>query len=136
MVNYMVVDNDTIENRYYINHLQNENNYIVINTESEDKYIDYLLLNIDIYDYLKVEYIDNYLNDLDNLTKFDKAYLNNFGVNYINEFLYVEYNEDDIYDFLDQYEKYFIDDLRTDLIKLYNNLMDEIKTLEDLDLLY
>lgn len=136
MVNYMVVDNDMIENKYYINHSQNENNYIVINTESEDKYIDYLLLNIDIYDYLKAEYIDNYLNDLDNLTKFDKVYLNNFGVNYINEFLYVEYNEDDIYDFLDQYEKYFIDDLRTDLIKLYNNLMDEIKTLEDLDLLY
>ena len=136
MVNIMVVDKDVIDNKYYINHSQNENNYIVINTESKDKYIDYLLLNIDIYDYLKVEYIDNYLNNLDNLTEFDRAYLNNFGMNYVNEFLYIEYNENNIYDFLNQYEKYFIDDLRTDLIKLYNNLMDEIKTLEDLDLLY
>ena len=136
MVNIMVVDKDAIDNKYYINHLQNENNYIVINTESENKYIDYLLLNIDIYDYIKVEYMENYLKDLDNLTNFDKAYLNNFGVNYVNEFLYIEYNDNDIHDFLNQYEKYFTDDLRTDLIELYNDLMNEIKRLEDLDLLY
>lgn len=136
MVNYMVIDNDCIENKYYINHLQNENNYIVINSENDNKYIEYLLLNLDIYDYIKIEYMENYLKDLDNLTDFDKAYLNNFDLNYINGFLSVEYCENDIYDFLDQYEKYFIDDLRIDLIKLYNNLSDNIKRLDDLDLLY
>ena len=136
MVNFKVIDNDTIENRYYINHLQNENSYVVVNTENNDEYIEYLLLNINIYDYIKDEFMENYLSDLNNLTEFDKAYLDNFEMDYINGFLCVEYNEDDVYNFLNRYEKYFIDDLRIDLIELYDDLVDDVERLDDLDLLY
>lgn len=133
MVNFKIIDSDIIENKYYINHLQNENSYVVLNN---NEYIEYLLLNINIYDYIKDEFMENYLNDLDNLTDFDNAYLCNFEVDYVNGFLCVEYNEDDVYNFLNRYEKYFIDDLRIDLIELYDDLIDEIERLDDLGLLY
>ena len=136
MVNFMVVDKDGIDNKHYINHSQNENSYVVVNTESDKEYIEYLLLNLNIYDYIKAEYMENYLKDLNNLTDFDNAYLCNFEMDYINEFLSVEYGENDIYDFLNKYEKYFTDDLRTDLTELYNNLTDDVERLDDLDLLY
>ena len=136
MVNFKVVDNDTIDNKHYINHSQNENNYVVVNTENDNKYIEYLLLNLNIYNYIKEEYIENHLNDLNNLNEFDKAYLNDFDMHYVNGFLSVEYNENDIYNFFNKYEKFFIKDLKIDLIELYNNLVDEVEKLNDLNLLY
>lgn len=54
--NIKVVDDDLIDNYIIVNHDNNENHYIVINSESNDEYIGYLLLNIDIYNYLKKEY--------------------------------------------------------------------------------
>lgn len=128
--NIKVVDDDLINNYTIVNHDNNENHYIVVNSGSDDEYIEYLLLNIDIYSYLKKEYYQNFLSDwykYDYLNDFDKALLNNFDLKYINGFLYIEYNEDDIYNFLDKYEKYFVKDLKIDLIKLYNNLINEIK---------
>ena len=122
MNNIKVVNNDAIENKYYINHSQNENSYIVINDETDNEYIDYLLLNIDIHDYKKDKYINETVPDLD----------------YINGFLYIKdcYNIDEINNFLDKNSKYFTDDLKSDLIDIYNNLVNEIKKLEDLNLLF
>ena len=112
--NIKVVDKDLIDNYTIVNHDQNENHYIVINTEDEDNnYIDYLLLNVNISDYLKDEYYQDY-------------YLNDFDLKNINGFLYIEYNSNEIYNFLDKNNKYFTDDLKSDLTKLFNVINDEI----------
>ena len=112
--NIKVVDKDLIDNYTIVNHDQNENHYIVINTEDEDNnYIDYLLLNVNISDYLKDEYYQDY-------------YLNDFDLKNINGFLYIEYNSNEIYNFLDKNNKYFTDDLRTDLTRLSDVINDEI----------
>ncbi|NKQ38771.1 MAG: hypothetical protein HF967_04750 [Methanosarcinales archaeon] len=122
MNNIKVINNDTVENKHYTNHSQNENSYIVINDETDNEYIDYLLLNVDIHDYKRDKYINEAAPDLD----------------YINGFLYIKdcYNIDEINNFLIKNSKYFTSDLKSDIKALYEAILKEIERLEQSHKLY
>ena len=96
--------------------------YIVINTMTiNENCVDYVLLDIDIFDYLKEEYKDKKILDLLKLNLYTNKF---FFVNkwptlgYINE----------INDFLSHYDEYFTNDLRKNLITLLKQVRDFVKT--------
>ncbi|NKQ38517.1 MAG: hypothetical protein HF967_03420, partial [Methanosarcinales archaeon] len=86
--------------------------------------VDYVLLDIDIFDYLKEEYKDKKILDLLKLN----LYTNKFffvdkwpTLNYINE----------INDVLSHYDEYFTNDLRKKLITLLKQVRDFVKNHKD-----
>lgn len=118
----LIFDEYSIEN--YRNYPQNKYSYIVMHDDGDEEYIDCLLLNINILNYIDVFYNRNdfYIN-----------YLKKFNLFYYNGFLGVEYNinptchENQIYNFFNKYGNYFLEDLKNRVIELYNEITKEIK---------
>ena len=99
--------------------------YVVVNTMTiNENCVDYVLLNIDVFDYLKDEYKDNKLLDLIKMS----FYTNKFF--FINKWPTLKEIQD-IDDFLSHYDEYFINDLRKNLITLLKQVRDFVKTHQD-----
>ncbi|NKQ38520.1 MAG: hypothetical protein HF967_03435 [Methanosarcinales archaeon] len=127
---------------YYRNENNNKKSYIVIHDDGNEEYIDCLLLNINIF---------NYYNGADYKNNLSMDYLKEFGLFHHNGFLGVAYDEDhtknNINDFFEKYGNCFIDDykeytshnpenLKTHVIKLYDEIIREIKLLDKLNILF
>ena len=117
MTNIKVIEHKTVLNKKYINHSQNKNSYIVINTANDERYISYILLNFRVDDYLK----DKFKTCLC-VSDFDYYYINGFL--YINNWLLGE----EIENFIKEHEHLFIKTFKTDLIGLYNSVIEYIET--------
>ena len=127
---------------YYRNDRNNKKSYIVIHDDGNEEYIDCILLNINIFDYYDgADYKNNFSMD----------YLKEFGLFHHNGFLGLAYDEDhtknNINDFFEKYGNCFIDDfekykshnpenLKNRIIKLYDEIIREIKLLDNLNLLF
>ena len=120
-MNIEVVHKDLIDNYTIVNHVNNENHYIVYDDINNEKTIEYILLNINIYDYIK----DDYIN---------KDICNYINSHYINGFFYFEnfYSQDEINEFLSKYSKYFSSQLKIDLIKIFDNVLEKSTRMIDL----
>ena len=99
--------------------------YVVINTMTiNENCVDYVLLDIDIFDYLKEEYKD-------------KKILNLLKLNfYTNKFFFVDKYPtlsyiNEINDFLSHYDEYFTNDLRKNLVTLLKQVRDFVKSHQD-----
>ena len=126
---------------YYRNHTQNTKSYIVIHDNGDEKYINCLLLNINIFDYL------NTLNKGD----FSTSYLKEFNLFHYNGFLgahyYGENDKQNLHKFFEKYGKYFIkafeqykshviEELKDRVIKLHDEIIKQIKIRDNLNELY
>ena len=109
---------------YYRNDSNNKNNYIVVHYDGHDEYIDYLFLNINIFDYLNVF----------NKNDFSTSYLKEFDMFHYNGFLCIEYNENQIYNeqninkFFEKYGNYFLENLKNRVSVLHDKVNKEIIT--------
>ena len=117
MNDIQVIDKELIENLTITNYWLNEKHCIVINNENGKKNIDYILLNIYAYSYVKNEYT------IHDLPCFYEYYKNGF-------FYYKNWNKkDEINKFLEKYNKYFIEEITTDFMRLFNTIIKEIERL-------
>ena len=118
-MNIEVAHKDLIDNYTIVNHVNNENHYIVYDDINNEKTIEYILLNINIYDYIK--------NDC--INKDIYYYING---HYINGFFYFEnfHSRDEINEFLDKCFKYFLPQLKTDLIKMFDNVLESTRMID------
>ena len=125
---------------YYRNYTQNKISYIVTHNDGNEQYIDCLMLNINIFDYLNV-----------NEGAFSTSYLKEFDLFHHNGFLGVHYYEQDnkqnLKNFFNKYDKYFIKDfkpyenyiipkLKDRIIKLHDEIIKEIKARDNLEELF
>ena len=126
---------------YYRNNKYNEISYIVVHDDGNEEFIDCLLLNINIFDYI------------DSLGKgdFSTHYLREFDLFHYNGFLGVRYyGENDIRNienFFKKYGDYFIKDYKPYIkhiteevndrvIKLHNEILTQIKIRDKLGELF
>ena len=124
-------DNDFVMKGYITNSPTEHNSYIVLNYGCHGEYVDYLLLNIELENYLKREYLSNF--DLNNLYNS----LENYNMAYINGFLLVKYKANDVEGFINDHEKYFLDGyFRRNIERLYTMLNDEVDYLQETNQLY
>ena len=130
---------DKCYSEYYINSFQNKNNYVVMHDDCSSywEYIDCLLLNIDIFDYLKTEYLNighkYFFNDSNSIKS------NDFNMFHYNGFLGINYNKNNkqnINQFFKKYGKYFLEGLEPHIIKLYDKVNKEITKRYNLGELY
>ena len=123
-------DNDFVMKGYITNSPTEHNSYIVLNYGCDGEYVDYFLLNIELENYLKREYLNNFdLNDL-------YSSLENYNMDYINGFLSVKYKANHIENFINDYEKYFIDYFRCNIENLYTKLNKEVDFLDKTNQLF
>ena len=138
--NIKVIEHDLIFDEYYRNNNSNETSYIVIrHYDDDEQYIECLLLNINIFDYIKAASSDN---------KFSANHLKKFDLFYHNGFLGVYYYYDKyisrqkIIDFFEKYDEYFIKNcrfckspikLKDHVLELYNKIIEQIKIRRELD---
>ena len=109
----------------YISSNKEINHYVVVDTMTiNENCVDHVLLDIDIFDYLKEEYKDKKILDLLKLN----LYTNKFF--FVNKYPTLDYINE-INDFLSYYDEYFIDDLRKNLITLLKQVRDFIKNHQD-----
>ena len=96
--------------------------YVVVNTMTiNENCIDYVLLNIDVFDYLKDEYKNNKLLDLIKTSFYNNRF-----------FVYKIWCDlDEVNDFLIYYDEYFTSDLKKDLLSLFKKVYDYIKSHKD-----
>ena len=114
---------------YYTNHPHNKNSYIVMHDDCTVEYIDCLLLNINIFDYVDV------FND------FSTRYLKEYDLFHHNGFLGIEYlkiqtNKNNIINFFEQHGKCFRKNLKDRVIQLHDEIIKEIKRRNDLGELF
>ena len=106
----------------YISSNKDLGHYVVVNTMTiNENCVDYVLLNIDVFDYLKEEYKDK---QLFNLSK-SEFFTNRF-------FVYHKWCDlQEVNDFLFYHNEYFTNDLRKNLTTLFKKVYDFIKTHQD-----
>ena len=140
-----VIDGNLIFSEYHAEFYRNTSNnqvsYIVTHDNGDEQYIDCLLLNINIFDYI------NNLNNGD----FSIIYLKEFGLFHHNGFLGVHYcgenDKQNLKDFFDKYGDYFIKDFKPyinhDVVeldervfRLHDEVCKEIKTRDRLNELF
>ena len=122
VVNKNKLYRDYNSNCYYYSRIPtNTHNFIVVEYGYDGEYVESLLLNIDLNQYLKPEhkYIFN----------FDVLYedLENYNMFILNRFLGTYYKANDIEGFINKYEKYFIEKFKIDLMDLYNKMNKEVE---------
>ena len=115
-----IIDEKNILNRSIINNENNEYSYIVVNIRNNIKYIQYVLLNINVDDYLKPE--------------FDIKY-NSFYPLHLNNFFYY-HHKDDITHILSYCDKYLLTNFRNDLVSLVDDINNKINVLKGFNILY
>ena len=121
MNDIQVVDKDLVDNLTITNYSRDEKHCIVISDICGKKYINYILLNVYVYDYAKSKYT---IHDLPCFYKY-----------YKNGFFYYEnfYKMNEINEFLEKYNEYFTEKLTTDFMKLSNAIIKEIIRLDKED---
>ena len=124
-------DNDFVISGYIINNSFNHKSYIVLNYGCHGEYVDYFLLNIELENYLKSEYLNTF--DLNNLYNS----LENYNMSFLNGFLSVKYKANHIENFINDYEKYFLDGyFRENIERLYDKLLKEVDYLDKTNQLF
>ena len=116
--NIKIINKKNIGDLYISNNIKDLNHYILINSNTLDKnYIDHVLLNIDLYDYIKDEYKNDVLSAL-NKTSF-----------YTPRFFILKnwFDQEEIYEFLYYYDEFLRDDFKKDLLILFNKVHNYIK---------
>ena len=118
-------DDDFVRKGYITNTPFEHNSYIVTNIGCNGEYVDYFLLNIELENYLKSEYLNTF-----DLKKLYNS-LENYNMEYKNGFLCVYYKANHIENFINDYEFYFLDGyFRRNIERLYSNLKKEVDFLE------
>ena len=134
-----LTNTNLISQGYIKNDSWDHNQYIVVHNDDDGEYVDSLLFNINLQDYLYNKYFDS-LGSVNVLAK--KINLKQFNMYYINGFLALKYNqntlcnEHNIKRFSREYGKYFGYDLENNLVRIYNELNNEIEILYNLRELY
>ena len=111
------------------NDYKNHNSYIVIHKDCTAEYIDCLLLNINIFDYVDV------------FKDFSTRYLKEFDLFHHNGFLGIEYleiqmNKNNIINFFERHGNCFRENLKERVIQLHDEIIKEIKRRNDLGELF
>ena len=134
-----LTNNNLISQGYIKNDSWDHNQYIVVHNDNAGEYVDSLLFNINLWDYLKNKYLNSF-GSVNILAK--KINLKQFDMFYINGFLALKYNQNMLYNvcnierFIQEYGEYFGYDLRNNLIRIYNEIENEIEILYNLRELY
>ena len=122
----------------YRNHARNTTKYIVIHNDGNKEYIDCLMLDINVTDYLGIGYLNVFNSKSDNFIKPDE-----FDIFYHNGFLGINYNgklhdKQNINKFFEKYGGYFIfaEDLKNHILELYDEVYEEIEIRDKLDELF
>ena len=115
-----IIDEKNILNRSVINNENNEYSYIVINIKNNIKYIQYVLLNINADDYLKFDMDIKY---------------NSFYPFHLNRFFYYSCR-DELNHVLSYCDKYLLDNFKSDLVSLVDDINNKINVLKEFNILY
>ena len=114
-----IIEEKCVLNDTIVNNKDNEYSYIVVNIEDGIKYIQYVLLNINVDDYLKSELDIKY---------------NSFYPFHLNKFFYYQCNDD--VDYIINYcSKYLLYNFKDDLINLVDNINNKINILKEFNIL-
>ena len=103
----------------YISSNEDIGHYVVVNTRTIDENcVDYVLLNIDVFDYLKEEYKNDVIFSLNKTTS------------YTNKFFYIKKwcDLEEVNDFIFYYNEYLTDAFKRDLLILFKKVYDFVKT--------
>lgn len=113
-----IIEEKNILNRDIVNNVDNEYSYIVVNIKDDIKYVQYMLLNINVDDYLNED---------------DKKY-NSFYSLHLNNFFYYQH-EDEIEHILNYCDKYSLFKFKNDLVNLVNDINNKINVLKEFNIL-